>query len=190
MNIEVRDEFGEAIEEQVGRVLGETMASQAVGNTARPRARVARGQYVNFGVTDQHSLLWRRAKIAQQDLHPRRIGFLAFEAVASVNVAEIGSQSQSLQNHLTEAHRLIGKHGHGHTIEGGQAFPHAGIGDRVVKHMRAVVGEKMRQSPFALIDRSSGTESALDQSPGPLANVTEYLLVRQSLRGPFFRVWR
>ena len=80
----VRKQFGEIIDEQIGRIVHEAMASAPVGHAASAGAAVARGLHIDFGIADHHSLGRRRSKFAQDDFDADGIRLLACEAVRRV----------------------------------------------------------------------------------------------------------
>src|ERR1700686_4998424 len=100
--IEVRCEFRKTVDKEIRRVLCELVGTEAVSHPTTPGSCIARRLHVHSRVTYQHGLLGRSAKIAQQNAHSRRIGLFAFEAVAAVDVAEVGRESQSLEDLATE----------------------------------------------------------------------------------------
>src|ERR1700731_1707488 len=110
-------EFREAIDEEIRRIVCELVGAEAVSHATTPGSGIARRLHVHFGIAYEHGLLRCSAKIPQQNAHSRRIGLFAFEAVATVDVAEVGRKSQSLQNLPAESYRFVCEHGHGHAVE-------------------------------------------------------------------------
>src|SRR5215470_14780819 len=117
--VEVRSEFREAVNDQIGRIVCELRAAEAVGYATTPRAGVTGRLHVNFGIAYEHDLFGRGAEIAQQDSHPCGVGFFGLETIAAIDVTKVGRQSQSLENLAAETHWFVCKHGHGHAIERG-----------------------------------------------------------------------
>src|SRR3954451_3655801 len=77
-------------------------------------------------------------------MNPRRIGFLLVEAVAAVNLKEMGRDAKSFDDFPADTKRLVRQYGH--SGSGGsqliQRFPYAGIQDSVVELVVAVVRKK------------------------------------------------
>src|SRR6202171_6871433 len=101
----VGQKFREVIDEEIGREFGKTMAAKTIRYAADPRAGVARGLHVNFGVTDEHHLRGRGAEFPQNCCDAHRVGLLAFKAIAAIYDLKGFSEAQPLQNPAAPAPR-------------------------------------------------------------------------------------
>ena len=78
------------MDEQIRRIICELGVADAVGHTTTPGASVARRLHVHLGIPYEHGLLGRGAEITQQNTHSRWVRFFGLEAIATVNVTEVG----------------------------------------------------------------------------------------------------
>ena len=185
--VEVRSEFGQAIDEKIGRMIRQFVPTEPVSHATTPCAGIARRLDVNFGIADKHGLFGRSPEIAKQHSHSGGVGLFGLETITTIDVTEIGGQAQALKNLAAEAHWFIGEHSHGHAFERGQAFAYAGIGHRVVQHVLAIVGEEKRQRLFAFLPGGARAERPFDQPRRSLANVAKNLIMRQRRAAMFLQ---
>ena len=71
-------------------------------------------------------------------------------------------------------------------VESVEAFAHAGIGERVIEHVRFVIIEKKDDAFFHFFFRSTGAESAFDEQENAAANVAGDLLLAESCASKVF----
>ena len=103
----MRKQFGEIIDEQVGRIFGEAMTAKSVRHSADKSAGVPRGLHIHLRIPNEHRVSRSGAEFTQNRCDAHRIRLLLLKTVATIYQLEIAPKSADIDNYLAESCQLV-----------------------------------------------------------------------------------
>ncbi len=159
------------------------MRAEAVGHSTGPDAGVAPGEHVGIGVADHECLLPRSLRLAHQLLDAHRVGLFLREAVAPVNEGEVARDPQPGKNGAAEIVGFVGQDGQLAVLKFLEGFGNAGIDDRVVEQVVAVVFQEKGEPLLHALTRALLAQRSPHQVRDAVADVGRNHIVRKRGQG-------
>src|ERR1019366_6465560 len=158
---------------QVGSGIGQRFGLEPVGDATTGNAGVARGLNVHGAVADHEGAAAADAGLLAEGFHADGVGLLEVETIAAVDLEKAIVDTQTIDDRLADANRLVGEHRHAlaRRVQPVERFIDAGVEGGVIQVVLAVVLEKKLERFLDLFFAGLVSQRAPDQQRRAVAHI-------------------